>query len=69
MTMKLLAPLFLGGFVYTNQSRAEDSALPTAATAVEEAVNGAKTTLNFAGKYTSSCFSVPNSLCFGMTTK
>lgn len=67
--MKFLTPVFISGFVYTNRCTAEDVALPSAPTAIEDAVNGAKTTLNFAGKYTKSCFSVPNSLCFGGTSQ
>ncbi|CDJ47409.1 Chromosome II, complete genome, related [Eimeria brunetti] len=64
--MKFLAPVFLVGCVYTAGTAAEESALGTP-TSVEDTVNGVKTTLNFAGKYTNSCFSVQNSLCFGGT--
>ncbi|CDJ61041.1 hypothetical protein, conserved [Eimeria maxima] len=64
--MKFLAPVVLVGCVYTAGTAAEESA-QRAATSVEDTVNGVKTTLNFAGKYTNSCFSVPNSLCFGGT--
>lgn len=63
--MKFLAPVFLGGCVYATGVTAEESAVPKEATSLEDTVNGVKTTLNFAGKYTQSCFSVPNSLCFG----
>ena len=63
-TMKFLAPVFLVGCVYTAGTVADESAVG-AATPVEDTVNGVKTTLNFAGKYTNSCFSVPNSLRFG----
>ncbi|KAL8271220.1 hypothetical protein Esti_004881 [Eimeria stiedai] len=50
-------------------SKAEEAALPSAPAAVEDLANGVKTTLNFAGKYTNSCFSVANSLCFGGTSQ
>ncbi|KAL8432307.1 hypothetical protein Efla_000891 [Eimeria flavescens] len=69
VTMKFLAPLFLCGCAYTTQSKADEAAPTNAPAAVEDLVNGVKTTLNFAGKYTSSCFSVQNSLCFGGTSQ
>ncbi|CDJ62336.1 hypothetical protein, conserved [Eimeria necatrix] len=65
--MKFLAPVFLGGCVYATGVSAEETAVPKEAASLEDIANGVKTTLNFAGKYTQSCFSVPNSLCFAGT--
>ncbi|XP_026193661.1 uncharacterized protein LOC113147406 [Cyclospora cayetanensis] len=65
--MRFLIPLFLGGCANASQVTADNSLPSSAATALEDTVNGVKTTLNFAGKYTNSCFSVANSLCFGGT--
>lgn len=64
--MKFICPFIIGGCLYAAPyATADEATLPNTPIKVEDTVNGIKTALNFAGKYTNSCFSVSNSLCFG----